>query len=300
MLDKLLSEKIFNVIKTKFEFNKIYEVRLRVNMPVVVCYDGYNVILKDNANGAVYAEKQDIERVVAVASNYSLYSVENQIKQAFICTKYGYRIRLAGEISGGDGTIKAIKNIYSVNIRVPHDVKNCSYKIMQYIRHKNLIYNTLIISPPGAGKTTLIRDICVALSKEENPMNILLIDERYEIAGVSDGVPTIDVGKYVDILSGASKSYGFSFGIRSLKPNIIVTDEIGGQEDVESIKYAIKSGVKVIATIHGENIDDIKNKKYYGDILAQNFFERIIVLSDENHPGECVCIYNEQLKPLFY
>ena len=269
-------------------------------MPVVVCYDGCYITLKDQMGNVVCAQKQDIERVVDVASNYSLYSVEHQIKQAFICTKFGYRIGIAGEISETSGVVKAIKNIFSVNIRIPHVVKNCSNKIMRYITHRNTIYNTLIISPPGAGKTTMIRDICAILSKKELPINILLIDERYEIAGVCDGEPTIDVGSSVDILSGASKSYGFSYGIRSMRPDVIVTDEIGDSEDVESIKYAIKSGVKVIATMHGENIEDIKNKKCFSDVIFQNFFERFVILSGEEKPGECVCIFDEQLRPLFY
>ena len=301
MLEKLLSNHIYYALRSRFDLEFVFEVRIRANAPIVINYKGINTIVKNEAGKIIIGTKNDIERVVQVASNYSLYTVENQLKQAFITAEKGYRIGLSGEIVSecGASGIRSIKNIYSVNIRVPHKILNCSFKVFNYIYSNNEIKNTLIISPPGAGKTTYLRDICYQFSKLEKPHNILLIDERYEIAGVKNGEQTIDVGGFVDILSGASKAFGLSQGIRSLKPDIIVTDEIGTKEDFEAVTYAINSGVKVITTIHSENIEMLYEKEGLKSIIDSRYFDRYIVLSNDSGVGQCIGIYDKNLKCLY-
>lgn len=300
MLERLLNNNVYDIIKSRFDIDFIFEVRIRYNSPIVVNYKGINTIIKDESKNNIIATKNDIERVIQVASNYSLYTVENQIKQAFITAENGYRIGISGEIVSECGTsnIRSIKNVYSVNIRVPHQIRNCSYKIFNYIYSNNTINNTLIISPPGAGKTTYLRDICYQFSKTQKLFNILLLDERYEIAGVKNGEPTISVGDYVDILSGSTKKFGFSQGIRSLKPDLIVTDEIGSDEDCESIEKAINSGVKVIATIHASSIEMVKEKIELISIIEKHCFDRYIILSSDE-VGKCINIYDKNFKCIY-
>jgi len=301
MLKGLLSERIFNVIESNYDVGSIYEVRIRNNCPVVINYKGIMVAIKTSSGKLIIASSRDIERVISVASNYSLYTVENQIKQAFITAQQGYRIGLTGEIVGdcNNSCIRSIKNIYSVNIRIPHKIENCSYKIFKYIYSGGEIKSTLIISPPGAGKTTYLRDICYQFSKHEKPVNILLIDERYEIAGVKDGVSSIDIGGYCDILSGASKSYGFNQGIRALRPDVIVTDELMGKDDCKSVIDAINSGVSVIATVHANSIEMIKEKNDFTDMIENRYFDRYILLSTRNGPGSVESVYDKNLKCMF-
>ena len=302
MLKKLLDEKLYSMLCSKFNIEYVYEVRIRCNSPIVVNYKGINMYLKNSFNELVMGRKNDIEKVISVASNYSLYTVENQIKQAFITAENGYRIGLSGEIVSECGVngIKSIKNIYSVNIRVPHLIRNCCYKIFKFIYNNNKINNTLIISPPGAGKTTYLRDICYQFSKLDKPYNILLIDERYEIAGVKNGQPSIDVGLSVDILSGANKDFGFSQGVRSLKPDIIITDELQGFDDVNAIIHAINSGVKVIATIHAASIEMLREKVDLKNMIENRYFDNYIVLSANDSPGKCEGVYDKNLKMIYY
>ena len=300
MLKSLLGNKVFEVLERNFCLDYIFEVRMRNSKPLVVNYNG--IMVEPKLDGKpVIATSSDIERVISVASNFSLYTVENQIKQAFITAEKGYRIGISGEIVNniGQSTIKTIKNVYSVNIRVPHKIENCSYKLFKYIASNSEFKNTLIISPPGAGKTTMIRDLCCQFSKLNSPVNILLLDERYEIAGVKNGNTSIDVGCYTDILSGASKDFGFAQGIRALKPDIIVTDELMGREDLQGVKYAINSGVKVIATIHAKNIEMLKLKSDFLSMINDKYFERYVVLSLKNNPGNIDSIYDENLKCLY-
>ena len=300
MLKALLGNHIFEVLERNFDLDRISEVRIRNNQPIIINYDGFLIELKVYGS-PMMASSIDIERVVNVASNHSLYTVENQIKQAFITAEKGYRIGISGEIVKdiGIGTIRTIKNIYSVNIRVPHKIENCSYKIFRFISSNSTVKNTLIISSPGAGKTTMVRDLCCQFSKSNKPINLLLIDERYEIAGVKNGVPSIYVGCYTDILSGASKDFGFSQGIRSLKPDVIIVDELIGLKDFESVKFAIDSVVKVIATIHADSIEKLKQKDGMNNIMDGRYFDRYVLLSSKNSPGTIEGIYDENFKLIY-
>jgi len=301
MLKLLLGNYIYGELLKGYNVSHIYEVRIRIKKPIVINYRGINIYLKDTNGKIIIASKSDIERVIMVASNHSLYTVENQLKQAFITAEMGYRIGVAGEMvcNSVDG-YKSIKNIHSVNIRVPHFIKNCSEKIYKYIKNEYSVKSTLIISPPGAGKTTLLRDLCLQMSNGLKPINILLVDERYEIAAVKDGVACIDVGICTDIISGSSKTFAFENGIRSLKPDVIVVDELAGQDDVVGVKNAISSGVSVVASIHSSSIENLWKKTDSKILLESKLFDRYILLSDSRDPGKIAGIFDEDYKCIYY
>ena len=158
--------------------------------------------------------------------------------------------------------------------------------------------NTLIISPPGSGKTTLVRDIIYKLSNEKKIDNILVVDERFEIAASGES-SNIDVGIRSDIISGSEKGFAFNEALKTMSPKVIVTDEISSQADTESVCSAIKSGVKVIATAHAENISDLKSKKYFEGIIRDKYFERIIVLSSRMGVGTIDGVFDENLRVIY-
>ena len=198
-------------------------------------------------------------------------------------------------------TIKSIKNVYSVNIRIPHSVINCSYKIFKFIKYNSTINNTLIISPPGIGKTTLLRDITYQFSRDKsNITNVLVIDERYELAGVKDGIPTINIGDTCDIISGCDKDYGFKYGIRSLKPDVIITDELSSYDDFNSVVKAINSGVKIVASIHGDGVEMITKKPEFQSVLNGRYFDRYVVLSLKGGPGFIEGVFDKNFKRIMF
>lgn len=300
MLYKLLPEWLFNEISRRYLSEYIFEIRLRLNKPIVVNFKGrYETltIQQDFKKVPIIATKDVIEYVFSLSTKQSIYAYNNQIKQCFITTDYGERIGICGTVVVENGKILTIKNITSLNIRLSHQVYNCSEKVLNFIYQNERVKNCLIISSPGAGKTTLIRDIALKLSNEKNVQNILIVDERYEIAGVGENC--MDVGDFCDVISGSTKSFAFNEALKSMSPSLIITDEISTEDDVESIKQAIKSGVSVIATAHAGSIDDLKFKNNIDKMLSKKFFERIIVLSKRNGVGTIEGIFDENFRCIY-
>lgn len=301
MLYNLLPEWLYNLITHEFVIEYVYEIRIRLGKPIMVNFKGKYQYLYDHEdykNNVVVASGDLINYILSVATKQSLYAYNNQIKHCYITTDGGIRIGVCGNVVYNENKVATIKNINSLNIRISHQVLNCSNKIMGFICSDETVKNTLIISPPGAGKTTLIRDIACKLSNEKHIQNILVVDERYEIAGgVNNGL--IDIGQFVDVISGSDKSFAFKEALKSMSPKVIITDEITEEEDFAQIKQAIKSGVKVIATAHAESVNDLKMKNYFETLIKDKYFQRFIVLSTKNGVGTVDGIFDENLRGIY-
>lgn len=185
-------------------------------------------------------------------------------------------------------------------IRIPHKIKNCSLSAYKHILKENKLYNTLVISPPGAGKTTFLRDFIYQLSIRNICLNVLVLDERGELAAVNERGKSILESNFTDVLSFISKSAGFLYGIRSLNPDLIICDEIGEKEDADALRYASNCGVAVMASIHAESIDELKNKEDFKEIISEKIFERYVVLSKRNGPGTYENIYDENFNSVYF
>lgn len=301
MLYNLLPEWLYNLIMHEFVLEYVYEIRVRLGKPIVVNYKGNFQFLyetEDYKKNVIVANGDLINYILSVATKQSLYAYNNQIKHCYITTDSGIRIGICGNVVYNDSKVATIKNINSLNIRISHQVLNCSGKVINFICNDGVVKNTLIISPPGAGKTTLIRDIALKLSNEKHIQNILVVDERYEIAGGVNN-QAIDVGQFVDVISGSDKSFAFKEALKSMSPKVIITDEVTDERDIEQIKQTIKSGVKVIATAHAENVNDLKMKNYFESLIKDKYFQRIIVLSTKNGVGTVDGIYDENLRGIY-
>ena len=189
-----------------------------------------------------------------------------------------------------NGKVKTIRNISSLNIRICREILGCSKKVMKYIVEDKKVLNTLIISPPKCGKTTILRDIARNLS--DGGKKISIIDERSEIAASYLGVPQMKVGIRTDVLDNCLKSEGLIMAIRSLSPEIIICDEIGTLKDIEALIMAFNSGVNIIVTLHGESIDDLTNRSVFKELLENNVVERVILLSNREGVGTVENVYS--------
>ena len=294
MLDKILPNDIYKILKYKVNLNSINEIRMRADKPIVLQIGGKRIFLGENGvtsniKDAIYASKIMVEDVIFRASECSLYSVNEQIKKGFIVTEGGIRLGLGGDIIEENGQIKTMTNYSSANIRLPHEVRNCSLSTFDYLVNVNGVMNTLVVSPPGAGKTTFLRDFIYQLSERNYAYNVLVLDERGELDIGQKGC----IGSFSDKISFARKVIGFENGIRSLSPNIIVTDELGQKEDIDAILYAINSGVKIFASIHSDSLENLSKKPFFKPILAEKVFQRYVLLSMRNGPGTVEGVYNE-------
>lgn len=294
MLKNILPDDIYEILKFQVNFNAINEIRLRADKPIVLSIGGKRAFLgakgvTTNLKDALYSSKIMIEDIIFRASECSIYSVNEQIKRGYLVMRGGIRLGIGGDLIEENGKIKTMTNFSSINIRLPHEIKNCSLSVFDYLITKDSVLNTLIISPPGAGKTTLLRDFVLQLSLRNYAFNVLILDERGEIDLDKNG----SVGNFADKISFANKTIGFENGIRSLSPNIIVTDELGTKEDVNAVMYAVNSGVSVLASVHSDSIESFLKKPYFQDIIANKIFKRYVLLSMKNGPGTLEGVYDE-------
>ncbi len=297
MLEGILPDQIYIPIANKVGFSRLNEIRLRMDKPVLLSSCGQKFFLGDNGpckdlNKAIFCNRSMIEEIVFRASECSIYSVNEQIKKGYIVTSEGVRIGLAGNVVEENGFLKTMTSFSSINIRLPHEIRNCSLKVFSSIVKDTGILNTLIISPPGAGKTTFLRDFVWQLSERNLAYNILVLDERGEL-NIGKGL-----GIFSDIISFSSKKLGFENGIRSLAPNVIVTDELGEWEDIEAVKYASNSGVKIIASVHSDSIEAFARKQAFKELLEEKIFKRFVLLSMREGPGTLEGVFDENLSRL--
>ncbi|MDR3318350.1 MAG: Flp pilus assembly complex ATPase component TadA [Clostridiales bacterium] len=304
MLSKILPEYLNSIISNKLNYQKVYELRVRAAKPILVNYGGKYMHLTEEgvsmtASGAICADRKLVDAIIYKATEYSVYAVNGQIKNGFITVSGGIRIGICGELVQENNAVRTQKNYCGINIRIPHEVKNCSLNAFNHIVNKD-IYNALIISPPGAGKTTFIRDLANNISMLSTPINILIVDERSEIAACSGGIPQLEVGRYTDVITNCTKEYGFSTGIRTMRPDVIITDELATEEDVKAAAYAISCGVKVIATTHAFDHLDLSLKPNFSAAMKNKLFDRFVVLSYRNGPGTYEGIYDSNNTCLYY
>ncbi|WP_368259762.1 stage III sporulation protein AA [Clostridium paraputrificum] len=264
--------------------NALQEIRLKIEKPIIITSSKGEVVL------SYILGREDIKYILQRISNYSLYAYEEEIRQGFITIRGGHRVGLAGECVMDNGKVKTIRNISSLNIRICREILGCSKKVMKYIVEDKKVLNTLIISPPKCGKTTILRDIARNLS--DGGKKISIIDERSEIAASYLGVPQMKVGIRTDVLDNCLKSEGLIMAIRSLSPEIIICDEIGTLKDIEALIMAFNSGVNIIVTLHGESIDDLTNRSVFKELLENNVVERVILLSNREGVGTVENVYS--------
>lgn len=289
----ILPQTIGNIIEKIKELEKLQEIRIRTNKPLLIYADNKEVVTN------YIVAKEDVKTILQRISNYSIYAFEEEIKQGYITIKGGHRVGLCGSCVVDNQKVRTIKNVASLNIRICREVIGCSKKIMPYIIENNRVLNTILISPPKCGKTTLIRDISRNISDGIKTVNlefsgrkVCVIDERSEIGGCYDGVAQMNVGLRTDILDNCLKSEGIMMAIRSMAPDVIVCDEIGTYKDVDSILMAMSSGVNLITTIHGYGVEDLYKRPIFKDILENQVFQRAIVLSGLNGIGTIEYIYD--------
>ena len=239
----------------------------------------------------------------------SLYAAEEELRQGFFTVRGGHRIGVAGRVILKDRQITGLKAASFLNVRVAHEIKGCADQVLPFLYVNGKFVSTLIVSPPGCGKTTLLRDLIRQVSDGSSQkagkcsfsgVNVGVADERSELGACYQGVPQNDLGMRTDVLDGCPKSEGMLMLIRSMAPAVVAVDEIGGKEDIKAVEYVRNCGCALAATAHGNSLEELKERAGFRELLEEKTFERLVFLSRKREcRGKVEVVYDSGFNRLY-
>lgn len=260
--------------------NAIREIRLRTKRPLCVDIAGKSFFLSPDGGlsgkDVITVSPEDMEKTVNAVFGNSFYSYRRELTAGYMTVSGGCRVGFCGSavLDEKNGfAVESVKNISSLNIRIPREVKGCAQEIADSFGVSGL----LLAGPPCSGKTTYLRDITRLLG---NSHNVSLIDERNEIAAVHKGIPANDIGAMTDVFTSYNRYEAVISAVRSMSPEFLVCDEIGSEEDLKALGYAVNSGVRIIASCHCTDIDELYRKPVIRRLLEMGVFDRAVLLEN--------------------
>lgn len=292
------------------------EIRVRIGQPMEFSYDTTNRYLMKQAGTCTFCgeaefwngagefyriTERDIAEMLNYISNYSLYAYKEEMKQGFITVEGGHRIGIAGGTVVENGKITGLHHIAFLNIRVAHERIGCAGELLPYIRYQNSIYNTLLLSAPGAGKTTYLRDSIRMLSEgsvDSPGLKVCVVDERSEIAACHMGIPQNNLGPRTDVLDGCGKAEGMRMLLRSMSPQVLAVDELGTEKDFMAVEQAVYAGSKVLGTVHAGDIRELSEKPFLRRWVGKKVFRRYVYIERGKQGNRRFQIYDEHMEKL--
>ncbi len=275
-----IMEKTFDTVG-----GNLQEIRIRQGKPLIIITSGGNFSVCTDGSispavgGAYTVTESDVRMIFQGVCENSVYAFMEEIKQGFVTLKGGHRVGFSGRAVTNGQKIENFREISSINIRIAHEIVGAANQIIDNILTPGGVVNTLVVSPPMGGKTTVLRDVARQISNKGT--KTALIDERGEFAAMFKGVPQNDVGLQTDVIENAPKSEAVVMMLRTMSPQLIVTDEISTEEDARALMQCFGTGVSVVASTHGSSAREVMQRENIKPLLGGIGFGQIIVLQKE-------------------
>ncbi|RZT00855.1 stage III sporulation protein AA [Cuneatibacter caecimuris] len=304
-LYQLFPEKLKRLlVQAEIPFESLQELRLRAEEPVIAVVESEEWYLQEGGGrtrqvkNAFRAGRRDLQEILERAGKYSLYAYEEELRQGYLTLQGGHRMGISGKAVLEQGTVRSIKYVSFLNLRIAHQKKGCADQLLPFLYNRDgHICQTLLIAPPGGGKTTVLRDLIRQVSDGNTygrGVTVGVVDERSELGACYMGTPQNDLGMRTDVLDCCPKAQGMLLLLRAMAPQVIAVDEIGSRKDLEAIEYVNHCGCSIIATVHGASVEDIKVRPVLREMLQERLFERYVVLGSRKRPGEVLQIFDDR------
>lgn len=261
------------------ELESLEELRLRAGFPMAMSIAGQEQVPESWKEKTL--SEYDLRRVLEVAGKGSVHAILDQLRSGYVTAPGGVRLGICGEAAVEDGRVRAFRTVTSLAIRIPHTIPGVARPLLPTLFEDGRLLSTLIISPPGVGKTTLLRDLirCLSVGDGVPPLRLGVADERGEL-GAGDLRPFL--GPRTDVLENVPKAAALLMLLRGMAPQVLAADEITDPADLRAMEQAAGCGAVLLATAHASSLEDLRRRPLYRRLLESEIFRRFILLGLEN------------------
>ena len=281
----------------------VEEIRLRAGRPVQALGQGWESFFSQQGEGPLeqadlLVTAEECEKMLAAFCFHSIYAAEEELRRGAITLPGGCRVGLCGRAVVEHGRIGRIAAPTFFCIRIAREIRGTGKNLLPWLLGEGRPLSTMILSPPGCGKTTLLRDLARMLSAGEGsfPQRVCIADERSELAGCVGGIPQCDVGPRTDVLEGCPKDQALELLLRALSPDVLVTDEVGSEADARALIAGANGGAALLVTAHGEGIGAVRTRPALRMLWEERIFDRFVVLNRTRGPGTVGGVYDGSLQ----